>query len=158
MSTSHSRVRGLLGTLAALALAVGGLAVGPAQNAAAAASTTVAKRVVYGDQIIKTPGTILDNLDIRGRVIVQAADVTIRNSIIRGTSAGSMHSLVDAMAGAPRLKIIDTEIASTVAKPINGVMGSNFSLLRVNIHRVIDQVHIVGSNVTIADSRLHSNF
>ncbi|HEY8588270.1 MAG TPA: hypothetical protein VIL55_01840 [Naasia sp.] len=91
-------------------------------------------------------------------MIVLAADVTISNSVICGADgAGSAHMLVDALAGAPRLRIIDTEIAATVPNLVNGVMGSNFALLRVNIHSVIDQVHIVGGNVTISDSRLHGN-
>jgi polygalacturonase len=33
----------------------------------------------------------------------------------------------------------------------------NFTLERVNIHHVIDQIHIIGDNVLVKDSWLHSN-
>ncbi|HEY8588030.1 MAG TPA: hypothetical protein VIL55_00625 [Naasia sp.] len=114
--------------------------------------------VLNGDQIITTPGAVLDGLDIHGRVIVKAPNVTIRNSIVRGADTGSKHGLVDALAGAAGLRIIDTEIAAAVPNYyVNGIMGYNFELRRVNIHSVIDQVHLTGGNVTIADSWLHDN-
>lgn len=63
------------------------------------------------------------------------------------------------MSESTNLVIQDTEIASAVRSPnINGIMGSNFTLERVNIHNVVDQVHIYGDgNVAIRDSWLHSN-
>ena len=44
--------------------------------------------VHVGDLRITTPGTVIDGWDIRGRVTVGAANVTIKNSIIRGPAAG----------------------------------------------------------------------
>ncbi|MCU1569994.1 MAG: Parallel beta-helix repeat protein [Naasia sp.] len=117
-----------------------------------------ALKVVQGNITITKAGTVLDSVDLHGRVIVKAADVTIRNSIIRGADGGERGALVNALAGAPRLKILDTEIAATVPNYyVNGIMGFNFELRRVNIHSVIDQVHLTGGNVTIDDSWLHGN-
>ncbi|WP_210506333.1 hypothetical protein [Naasia sp. SYSU D00057] len=113
-------------------------------------------RVVYGDQTITAAGTVLDGLDIRGRVIVKAENVTIRNSVIRGTDAGGKYGLIDALAGKPGLKIYDTEIVATTPNyTVNGIMGYNFELHRVDMHNTVDQVHVTGSNVVVADSWLH---
>jgi hypothetical protein len=114
------------------------------------------KAVVYGDQTITKAGTVIDGKDIHGRVIVKAENVTIKNSIVRGLDGGSKYGLVDAMSGKAGLKIYDTTIVAT--KPnytVNGIMGWNFELHRVNIHNTVDQVHIAGSNVVVKDSWLH---
>ncbi|WP_210506334.1 hypothetical protein [Naasia sp. SYSU D00057] len=141
------------------------LAVSGASAAGAVTSLTPAgsvgapagsKAVVYGDQTITKAGTVIDGKDIHGRVIVKAENVTIKNSIIRGTDAGGKYGLVDAMSGKAGLKIYDTTITAT--KPnytVNGIMGWNFELHRVNIHNTVDQVHIAGSNVVVKDSWLH---
>lgn len=110
------------------------------------------------DIVVTEPGAVIDGVDLHGHITVQAPNVTIRNSIIRGDgSTGQGPPLV--MSESTNLLIRDTEIASAVSSPnINGIMGSNFTLDRVNIHNVVDQVHIYGDgNVTIKDSWLHSN-
>jgi hypothetical protein len=113
---------------------------------------------VWGDLEVVNAGTIIDSADVHGKVIVLAPNVTIRNSIIRGGDGGSVGGLIDAMAGKRNLRVIDTEIVATAPSPrINGVMGSNFTLDRVEIHGVIDHVHIVGNDVTVVDSWLHDN-
>ncbi|WP_210509047.1 right-handed parallel beta-helix repeat-containing protein [Naasia sp. SYSU D00057] len=128
----------------------------PAGNGSTGVPAGTQLKVVQGDQTITTAGTVLDGLDIRGRVIVKAENVTIKNSIIRGTDQGGKYGLVDAMAGKPGLKIYDSEIVATTPNyTVNGIMGSGFELHRVNIHNTVDQVHIAGSNVVVKDSWLH---
>ncbi|MFS0885094.1 hypothetical protein [Aeromicrobium sp. 179-A 4D2 NHS] len=104
---------------------------------------------------ITTPGTVINGYDIIGRVSIKAPNVTISNSIIRPekpTGSGIVNTK------SPGVVIRDTEIYSGVRNPdSNGVMGYGFTLERVNIHSVVDQVHIHGDNVTIRDSQLHSN-
>ena len=113
---------------------------------------------VDGDIKITEAGTILDSVDVHGQVVVLAPDVIIRNSIVRGESGGTNGGVIDAMAGAANLQVIDSELFATAPSPyVNGIMGSNFTLTRVDIHSVVDQVHIVGDNVTISDSWLHGN-
>jgi hypothetical protein len=112
---------------------------------------------VNGDQTVTTAGAVLDGLDVHGRVIVKAANVTIRNSIIRGSDAGSTNGLLDAMTGSLGLKVYDSEIVATVpSMSVNGIMGWNLELHRVNIHGVIDGLDIAGSNVVVADSWIHN--
>jgi hypothetical protein len=114
--------------------------------------------VVNGDQTITTAGAVLDGLDVHGRVIVKAPNVTIKNSIIRGTDQGGKYGLVDNMSGSVGLKIYDSEIVATNPNwSVNGIMGWNFELHRVNIHNTVDQVSIAGDNVVVADSWLHGN-
>jgi hypothetical protein len=113
---------------------------------------------VDGDIDITEPGTILDSVDVHGQVVVLAPDVIIRNSIIRGDDGGTNGGVIDAMAGEANLQVIDSELFATAPSPyVNGIMGSNFTLTRVDIHDVIDQVHVVGDNVTITRSWLHDN-
>lgn len=109
-----------------------------------------------GDLTITKPGTVISNAEILGRVSIKAPNVTIRNSRIRAqapTSSGIVNTKQ------PGVVIKDTEILSDVRTPeSNGIMGWNFTLERVRIHSVVDQVHIHGAgHVTIRDSWLHDN-
>jgi hypothetical protein len=112
-----------------------------------------------GDLNITTPGAVVDGLDIRGFVRIKADNVTIRNSIIRGAATSSPMALVSGADASHRLTIEDTEIYAASPSPYihHGVLGSNFTLRRVNIHHAIDQVHVVGDNVRIESSWLHDN-
>ncbi len=40
---------------------------------------------------------------------------------------------------------------------MRGIIGSNFTLVRTNIHHVIDQVLITGDNVSVQNSWFHDN-
>ena len=54
--------------------------------------------------------------------------------------------------------IVDSELVPTTTSPYwNGIMGSNFTAARVDIHRVVDPIRVLGSNVTVRDSWLHDN-
>lgn len=107
---------------------------------------------------ITKDNTVIDNMDIKGRVVVKANNVTIKNTKIRGQESVYV-GLIDARSGNTGLKVIDTEIFSELRNPnTNGIMGGNFTLERVNIHDVVDQVHITTlGNVQILHSWLHSN-
>jgi len=110
-----------------------------------------------GDLTITTPGTVIDGLNIAGLVIVKAANVTIKNSIIHGRSSYTSNvALVNNTS--PGLVVEDSEIyASTPSLWVKGAVVSNASFLRDNIHDVTDAVHIVGDNVSVTDSWLHAN-
>jgi hypothetical protein len=114
-----------------------------------------------GNLTITTPGTVIDGLDIRGIVRVKAANVVIRNSIIRGsaTPLTAPMSLVQADAGSgTNLLIEDSEIyAQAPSRFVDGIVGEGFTLRRVDIHTVVDQVKIIGDNVTVDASYLHGN-
>lgn len=115
--------------------------------------------VVNGDITVRQRGTVLQNLDVRGLIRVEAADVVIRNSVVRGRAITGSSALI--YAGSPNvsnLLIEDVELRSSIASPsINGVMGSNFTLRRADISGVIDSVHIFGDNVLVESSWMHDN-
>lgn len=128
---------------------------GPANTGVPAGT---ALKVHQGDLTITTRGAVIDGLDVRGLVKVRAQDVTIKNSIIRGRPVDGNIHLVQNNDGGNGLTIVDSEISATHASPhIMGVLGQDFTLRRVNINNVIDQVTIVGDHVVIEDSWLHSN-
>ncbi|MCV2395811.1 hypothetical protein OEB99_15965 [Actinotalea sp. M2MS4P-6] len=110
-----------------------------------------------GDLTVTTAGAVISNLDIRGYLRIKAPNVTVKNTIVRGAPGltGSM-SLVQ--ASSTGTKIIDSElVAQYPTWGIDGIVGSGFTLTRVNIHGVVDSVKITGDNVTIDSSWLHDN-
>ena len=127
-----------------------------ATNTGVPAGTTL--KVVHGDIKVTQPGTVLNGLDVRGLVKIQAANVTIKNSIIRGRTMNGPGALINNLGGFKNLVITDTELFPTVASPdTNGIYGYNFTATRLNIHNVIDGIHITGSNVLIEDSWIHDH-
>lgn len=109
-----------------------------------------------GDLVITTDNTVIDGLDVRGFVSVKANNVVIRNTVVRGGPATYPTALVTVSTGSAVIE--DSTLTATTASPyINGVNGSNFTLTRVEISNVIDQVHIYGDHVVVQDSWLHAN-
>jgi hypothetical protein len=116
------------------------------------------KLSVYdGDLTITTAGTVIDGLDIHGFVWVKAANVTIRNSIVRGGQAGTtQRSLISSTQ--PGVLIEDTELAPAYPSVnIDGLKGYGFTARRLNIHDAVDTAVIYGDNTTIEQSWLHDN-
>lgn len=116
--------------------------------------------VTNGDIRVKTAGTVIDGLDLHGRIFVDAPNVTIKNSIIRGSDSGwtGSSALIMATGGYANLQVSDVELVPTVKSGwVNGIMGSNFTATRLNIHHVIDSVHITGDNTIVQRSWLHEN-
>src|SRR5690606_23251476 len=114
--------------------------------------------VHQGDLTITKDNTVIDGLDVRGFITVRAKNVVIRNSIVRGRDTTSYKGLVVADTATGSVTIEDSELAPTKANPwIDGIRGWNITARRVNVHNVIDAVHVYGPNVTIEDSWLHDN-
>lgn len=123
----------------------------------------------HGDITVTASGTRLSGLDIRGRVIVRAADVTIDECVIRGPqtmpSGTGFMPLVDARhALCKDLRLRDTEVAPQTASHrwSAGVEGHDFTLLRSNVHSSVDAVNVYNTNepgmptgVVIDSSWLH---
>ncbi|MCL2090024.1 MAG: right-handed parallel beta-helix repeat-containing protein [Micrococcales bacterium] len=102
-------------------------------------------------------GTVLDGLEIRGLVRVEAKNVVIKNSKITGRRISSANSLLY-VAASGSVTVTDCEIyAAEPSVYVDGVIGQNFTLERVDIHDVVDNVKIIGDNVTVRDSWLHRN-
>ena len=115
---------------------------------------------VWSGNVLKvtTNGTVLDSLEIRGEVRVEAKDVVIKNSLITGQYLASAFSLIYISGPAYSVTVQDSELyAKYPSAWVRGVIGYNFTLLRVNIHDVTDQMAITGDNVLVQDSWLHGS-
>jgi hypothetical protein len=113
-----------------------------------------------GDLKITTPGTVIDGLDIHGFVVIAAPNVTIKNSVVRGYDHAltGIKPLINNLGGHANLVVKDTELSPTVETPyVQGIYGYNFEATRVNIHNVIDGIHITGSNVKVQQSWVHDH-
>lgn len=113
--------------------------------------------VMNGDLTITTAGATYSGLDIHGFVSVQAPNVTIKNSIIRGGVAQSDIGLVnDTDASATNFLIEDSELVPMdPSVQIDGIKGWNYTALRVNIHGTTDGIKMYGPNATLQDSYIH---
>lgn len=110
-----------------------------------------------GDLTITEPGTVVDGLDIRGYLRIKAADVTVKNTIVRGRS-GLTGEMALVQSSAPGVRIIDSEIAAAYPTwGIDGFVGRDVTFTRVNIHGVVDCIKLTGGNVVVEDSWLHDN-
>lgn len=161
----------LLAILAGALIATAGTVV-PATSASAAitipfavpsASTTGVPagkvlKVHNGNMVIRTANTVIDGWEIRGTLRIDAPGAIIKNSkITGGTNAGNA-GIVQNIASGAKFTIMDSEIyAATPSSTADGIFGSNFTALRVNIHHVIDPIRVLSSNVRIQDSWLHNN-
>jgi hypothetical protein len=111
-----------------------------------------------GDLTVSTPGAVIDGLEVRGLLIINAPDVVIKNSRIVGRAVNSSVGLVSNVRSGLPFTIQDSEINAAVPSPyLNGIFGSAFTALRVDISNVIDPIHVIGGNVEIRDSWLHDN-
>ncbi|WP_258724065.1 hypothetical protein [Cellulomonas sp. NS3] len=131
---------------------------GPATAATTGVPSGTALTTHAGDLVITQPGTVIDGLDIQGVVSVKADNVTIKRSIVRGKKLTGNMGLITNDLGRYRFVLEDSELRPNEASPyVNGIIGSNFEVRRTEISRVIDSVHITGSNVLVEDSWLHDN-
>ena len=108
-----------------------------------------------GDLMVDKPNTVVDSMEIRGIVRVRTTGVVIKNSLITGRKLDSSLSLVYVNPGAS-VTVEDSELYAKDESPhVRGVIGSNFTLRRVNMHHVIDHMAITGDNVLVESSWLH---
>lgn len=110
-----------------------------------------------GDYTVTTPGAVVQNLDIRGYLRIKAANVTVKNTVVRGRP-GLSTAMALVQSSSPGVQIIDTTIAAAEATPyVDGFVGSDVTFTRVDISRVVDSVKLTGGNIVIQDSWLHDN-
>lgn len=113
----------------------------------------------YGDLVITQPGASFDALDIHGFVSVEAPNVTITRSIIRGgVATGNIGLVTNYNGAATNFVLQDSELVPEHPSVwIDGVKGGNFTLRRVEVRGTTDNVKIHGDNVRIENSWLHGS-
>ncbi len=114
-------------------------------------------RVHNGDLTVTTAGTVVDGLDVTGTIIVKADNVTIKNTRVRGITSNTYTTpLINQKNGNRNLVVQDSElIPSSPNQYQYGIIGWNFTLDRVEIAKVVDGVHIIGSNTIVRNSYIH---
>ncbi len=114
-----------------------------------------------GDLLVSADGTLIEGLDIRGVVIIQASDVTIRNCVVRGPVAAptsGSHALVQQSDPAhTNLLVEDCTLAvQTPNRWTVGVQGCNYTLLRCDISGGVDGADSSGvGNVLVSSCFIH---
>jgi len=124
-----------------------------------AATTGVPKGISltqhHGDITVTKDGTVLRGLDIHGFVIVQAANVKIIDSVVRGGQAKGYATGLITNYGYPNLLISDVSVvAEHPSVYFDGIKGNNFTARRVHVVGNVDSIKIHGDNVTVEDSLL----
>lgn len=110
-----------------------------------------------GDLTITQAGTVIDGMDVRGFITVKAKNVTIRNTVVRGRPTTTARGLVT-VEKTGGLTIEDSEIyAANPSWFVDGLRaGGSLTARRLNIHDVIDTMHLYGElPVVLESSWLH---
>src|ERR1700722_17706761 len=107
-----------------------------AANTGVPPGTTLTRR--DGNITIAKAGTILKDLDIHEFVVVEASNVTIEDSIVRGGVSHGDTALVKVVSGSNVL-VEDSELVpDDPSVQIDGIRGANYTVLRDNIHGTTD--------------------
>jgi hypothetical protein len=113
--------------------------------------------VYNGDLTITTAGATYSGLDIHGYLRVEAPNVTVKNSIVRGGAGPNGNGIVnDTTPSATNFLFEDSEVSpSYPALGLDDIKGFNYTALRDNIHGSIDGLKMYGDNATVQDSWIH---
>jgi parallel beta-helix repeat protein len=106
-----------------------------------------------GELIINTPGIVIEGLDIRGMVTINADNVTLKNCTISASS----WAVINITSGSTGVVIQDCEINGLNAEGVRGIsVSGQATLLRNDIHNVEDGIYLQqGSNILIQDNYIH---
>jgi hypothetical protein len=110
-----------------------------------------------GDLTITQAGTVIDGLDIHGFVTVKAANVTIKNSIVRGGKSKGYAVGLITNYGYGNLIIDHVDvIAQYPSVYFDGIKGWDFTARYVHVVGNVDSVKIHGDNVSVQNSLLEN--
>lgn len=113
--------------------------------------------VHQGDLVVTTDGATFDGLDIHGFVDIRAANVKITRSLIRGGVATGNRGVVTVThSDASGFVLEDSEIRPDHPSVLlDGIIGGNYTLRRVEIDGGVDAAKIFKDNARIEKSWLH---
>ncbi|WP_445493012.1 Ig-like domain-containing protein [Rhodopseudomonas sp. RCAM05734] len=103
-----------------------------------------------GDLIINTPGAVIQNLDIKGQVIINAANVTLLNCKI-ASNAFDVVLIKEGVTGAV-IKNCDIDGLGSGGQGI----GGQGTFVANNIHDCADGIDVRGDNTVIQDNFIHN--
>ncbi|MBI5382697.1 MAG: RICIN domain-containing protein [Opitutae bacterium] len=109
----------------------------------------VVLQVVTGNTIVTTSDTTYEGIDFRGKVSVQAANVTFRNCKFSGNPSNPSGT---ELVNAGNAKVVNLVIEDCTFLPqapsqwVNGMIGHDFTLRRCDVSLSTDGVNIYNSN------------
>ena len=106
----------------------------------------------YGNLVINTPGAVIEGLDIRGNVTINADNVILKNCKV----TSSAFSVVSIDEGATGVIVQDCEINGLGATNNSRGIGGQGTFLRNNIYNVENGINVQGSNTIIQDNYIHN--
>jgi hypothetical protein len=111
--------------------------------------------VASGSITITVAGTVIDARDVNGCISVQASNVTIKRTRVRGGLCGT--NQIQVMPGLSGVLIEDTEVDGLSQNPFYaGIGGDGFTCLRCNVHGVGQGFNTGADHATvIQDSYVH---
>lgn len=104
-----------------------------------------------GPMTVRTAGAVIDGWDVRGGIVVDAADVVVRRSRVTGDGS-SPYGIRTTEAGSARIE--DTTITGDF--PVAGIGEHRWTAERVEISGVTADGAHLGSGATLRNSWLHS--
>jgi hypothetical protein len=113
--------------------------------------------VVTGNKTYSTNGQVISGLDMHGKVVINADNVTLKNSIIRGPAAGGCSNGAAIETNGTGIVIQDVEVLmENPTACLDGVwtFGSSVTIRGANIHGGVDGVK-TGSDILIEESYIH---
>ncbi len=116
-------------------------------------------RIHKGDLVVRKAGAVVSGLEVRGRVIISAPNVTVRNTSIRGGKKPrfGIGLLTIVSKRARDFVVEDVTIRPRKVSPNFDAVKVNRRgvLRRLNISGTVDGVLVYGSGVRIESSYLH---
>lgn len=101
---------------------------------------------------ITEAGTVIDGLDVQGRIVVRAEDVVIRNTLVQSDSSVHLIHVTDEASG---VLIEDVEVDNLGGGGIGIYLQASGTVRRADIHSAEDGIRIGADDVLIEDSYIH---
>ncbi|AKF85331.1 hypothetical protein MFUL124B02_11350 [Myxococcus fulvus 124B02] len=90
-----------------------------------------------GDVVVDTPGAVLQDRDIHGRLIIRANDVTVRRCVVHAPVPREIDGIIN-VTGVTGVVLEDVEVFAEESSTLQwGVVGGGFTARRMNIHGVV---------------------
>jgi hypothetical protein len=104
--------------------------------------------VINNDVIVRQAGQVIDSVDIKGQLLIEASNVTVKRSIVEGRPGGTSVVVVSGSGSV----FTDDEITVATTGPTTDDMNlSNATVMRSNIHGGVDGIKIHGTGVITAN-------
>jgi hypothetical protein len=108
---------------------------------------TTASLTPSGPLVIKKAGTVVENVDVVGSVVIDAPNVTLRNCRVRSGD----YVAVKIKAGGAVVQNCDIDNLGAGGAGISGAG----TFIANNIHGCVDGINVAGDNTVITDNYIH---